>query len=62
MRKPEGRGLLGRPKQRWEDNNKMRNKMGGCELASSGLEQEQLGGSCEHSIEIKSKPTNAHDY
>ena len=48
MEKPEGRKPLGRPRRRWEDNIKihLREVGWGYRLDRSGLEQEQVAGSC----------------
>jgi len=59
VRKSEGKGPLGRPRRRWEDNIIMNfTETGwGCGLDASGSEQGQVTGSCEHgnkhSVSIK---------
>jgi hypothetical protein len=55
--KSEGKRLLDWPIHRWKDNIKMNLKetgVGGCGLASSGLGQEHVVGSCEHGKGISS--------
>jgi len=51
--KPEGKGPLGRHRNRWEDNitKDLREKGWMCRLDSSGSEQGPVAGSCQHSIQ-----------
>ena len=60
MGKPEGKGQLGKPRNRWEDNIKIHLRVvecGGYGLDGAGSGYEQLAGTCEcgneHSCCIK---------
>jgi hypothetical protein len=49
--KPEGKRPLGRPRRRWVDSIKLRERMGWYGLDRSGLGQGPVEGSCEHGDE-----------
>jgi hypothetical protein len=55
IRKPEGKGPLGRPRCSWENNIRMDlregNKVGSCGTDSTGLGRHQWGGCCENGNE-----------